>query len=76
MPLVPGGALMTLTLAGKMAFTAAYQLIYVVTAELFPTRYRSIAIGLSSFCAKIGGMFSPFINDILVLIILTFFQLN
>ncbi|XP_068202142.1 organic cation transporter protein-like [Palaemon carinicauda] len=62
---VPVGVLLFLSLAGKSAITAAFHLIYVFTAELFPTTYRSLAVGESSMIARMGSMISPYINDIL-----------
>ncbi|KAK4324538.1 hypothetical protein Pmani_004813 [Petrolisthes manimaculis] len=54
-----------LSLLGKMAITAAFHLVWLFTAELFPTYYRSIAIGDASVCGRIGSTISPYINDIL-----------
>ncbi|KAK3880066.1 hypothetical protein Pcinc_015405 [Petrolisthes cinctipes] len=54
-----------LSLLGKMAITAASHLVVLFTAELFPTYYRSIAIGEASLCGGIGSISSPYINDIL-----------
>nr|XP_053634384.1 organic cation transporter protein-like [Cherax quadricarinatus] len=50
---------------GKMAVTAAFQLAWMYTAELFPTKFRSLAVGQASFCARIGSTSSPYINDLL-----------
>ena len=60
---------MVLALTGKVAFTSGFQLIYVVTAEIYPTQYRSFAIGVASFCGRIGSILSPYINDLLVSLI-------
>ncbi|XP_066963443.1 solute carrier family 22 member 3-like isoform X2 [Macrobrachium rosenbergii] len=51
--------------AGKFMVTAAFHLAFVYTAELFPTKYRPLAVSQSSVCARIGSIFSPYINDIL-----------
>lgn len=51
--------------SGKVAITAAFQLVWMYTAELYPTMYRSLAVGLGSVFARIGAMCSPYINDIL-----------
>ncbi|XP_064108834.1 organic cation transporter protein-like isoform X1 [Macrobrachium nipponense] len=65
METVPVGVLMFLSLTGKSAITAAFHLSYVFTAELFPIKYRSLAVGESSMIARVGSMISPYINDIL-----------
>ncbi|XP_046742427.1 uncharacterized protein LOC124409078 [Diprion similis] len=49
-----------LFLIGKFAITAAFGILYVYTAELFPTAVRSCAVGLSSTMARIGAMIAPF----------------
>lgn len=62
---VPVGILMFLSLFGKLFITATFHLLFVYTAELFPTKYRSLAVGECSMMARVGSMISPFINDIL-----------
>lgn len=50
------------------ALSATFGMIYLYTAEIFPTVTRSTAVGLSSSFARIGGVIAPFIgslNDIL-----------
>ncbi|XP_042890135.1 organic cation transporter protein-like [Penaeus japonicus] len=64
-PTVPVGVTMFFSLCGKMAITAAFHLIWLFTAELFPTKYRSLAVGEASVCARVGSICSPYINDIL-----------
>ncbi|KAG0717879.1 Solute carrier family 22 member 21 [Chionoecetes opilio] len=51
--------------SGKVVITAAYQLVAIYTAELYPTKYRSLAMGMTGAFAMGGGMASPYINDIL-----------
>mmetsp|Transcript_12269 Transcript_12269/g.6113 ORF Transcript_12269/g.6113 Transcript_12269/m.6113 type:complete len:94 (-) Transcript_12269:23-304(-) len=36
-----------------------FTVIYLYTGEYYPTRVRTTAIGFSSTCARIGGIFSP-----------------
>lgn len=52
---------LTLSLIGKFGCSAAFSIIYVFSAELFPTVLRNNGIGLSSFFAHIGGMIAPYI---------------
>ncbi|ESO84074.1 hypothetical protein LOTGIDRAFT_108247 [Lottia gigantea] len=54
----------TLSMVGKLGASAGFAVIYVFSAELFPTVVRNSAMGVSSFCARIGGMVSPYIADL------------
>lgn len=64
---LPGSewAVVTFSQGGKVAITAAFQLAWMFTAELYPTSYRSFAVGMGSVFARLGAMASPYINDIL-----------
>ena len=44
------------TLIGKFGASACFAIIYVYTAELFPTIIRNSAIGSCSTIARVGGM--------------------
>nr|XP_045612558.1 organic cation transporter-like protein [Procambarus clarkii] len=59
------GVKIFLSLMGKMAITAAFQLIWVYTMEVFSTKHRSRALGAASMFCRIGSMCSPYINDIM-----------
>ncbi|GLG96483.1 GH14183 [Gryllus bimaculatus] len=54
--------IITLAMVGKLAVTASYGTIYIVTAEQFPTVIRNVALGASSTCARAGGITAPYIN--------------
>lgn len=49
----------TLSLIGKFGATACFTIVFVYTAEMFPTEIRSTAVGSSSTCARIGGILAP-----------------
>jgi OCT family organic cation transporter-like MFS transporter 4/5 len=57
----------TLAMLGKVGISAAYAIIYVWSAELYPTVIRNAGMGLSSTFANIGGMISPYLADIVSL---------
>lgn len=59
-------SVVVLSQAGKVAVTAAFQLIWAYTTELYPTRFRSLAVGQANLCARFGALLSPYINDIIV----------
>lgn len=50
-----------LSVIGKIGASTAFATIYLFSAELFPTVVRNSAMGVSSLCARIGGMISPYI---------------
>ncbi|XP_071818787.1 organic cation transporter protein-like isoform X2 [Apostichopus japonicus] len=46
---------------GKSAISATFGIIFVFTAELFPTPLRGVMLGLCSMTSRIGGMVCPLI---------------
>ena len=48
-------------LGGRFCISASFALLYVYSAELFPTVVRNAGMGISSLSARIGGMVAPFI---------------
>ncbi|XP_061193497.1 organic cation transporter protein-like isoform X1 [Saccostrea echinata] len=57
-----------LAMIGKIGAAAAFAVIYVWSAELYPTVVRNVAMGASSSCARIGGMASPYIADLSLIV--------
>ncbi|CAG5134164.1 unnamed protein product [Candidula unifasciata] len=55
---------MVLSLVGKFGASAGFAVIYIFTAELFPTAMRNSGIGISSLCARLGGILAPYIADV------------
>ncbi|MEQ2238469.1 hypothetical protein ILYODFUR_033396 [Ilyodon furcidens] len=51
-----------LAMVGKFGITASFAVIYVYTAEIFPTVVRQTGIGVSSMFARMGGVLAPIIN--------------
>uniref|UniRef100_A0A4W5N696 Si:dkey-166k12.1 n=1 Tax=Hucho hucho TaxID=62062 RepID=A0A4W5N696_9TELE len=51
-----------LAMVGKFGITASFAVIYVYTAEIFPTVLRQTGIGVSSMFARVGGVLAPLIN--------------
>ena len=52
---------------GKFGISAAFAVIYVWSAELFPTVVRNSGMGSSSMMARVGGMVCPYIADLVSL---------
>ncbi|XP_071526251.1 organic cation transporter protein-like isoform X2 [Panulirus ornatus] len=59
------GIVVFLAQTGKIAVTAAFELVWIFATELYPTEYRSLAMGEANIFAKLGSICSPYINDIL-----------
>ena len=53
-----------LAMLGKVGIAAAYGIIYVWSAELYPTVVRNAGVGISSTFANLGAMISSYIADI------------
>ena len=47
-----------LSLIGKFGASASFAIVYVYTAEMFPTVIRNQAVGTCSLVARIGGIIS------------------
>ncbi|KAK5849633.1 hypothetical protein PBY51_013953 [Eleginops maclovinus] len=47
---------------GKFAATTSFSIIYVYTAELYPTTLRQNGVGLNSMCARVAGILAPLIR--------------
>ncbi|XP_017595221.1 solute carrier family 22 member 16 isoform X3 [Corvus cornix cornix] len=47
-------------MAGKFSIGVAFGLIYLYTAELYPTVVRSLAVGSGSMMCRVGSVVAPF----------------
>ncbi|XP_069582238.1 solute carrier family 22 member 16 [Ranitomeya imitator] len=53
-------ATIVMSMAGKFSIGIAFGLIYLYTAELYPTVIRSLAVGSGSMMCRIGSVVAPF----------------
>lgn len=53
-----------LEMLGKFAVTAGSSLLYVYTAELYPTVLRNTATGACSLLSRVGGSVAPFLFNL------------
>lgn len=54
----------TLAMVGKFCITASYAVIYVYSAEVYPTVVRTVGMGSSSLWSKIGSIIAPFTREL------------
>ena len=53
---------------GKLGVTAGFAIIYIWSAELFPTVVRTSMMGVSSMLSRIGSISAPYISDMVRLL--------
>ncbi|KAK6170919.1 hypothetical protein SNE40_019202 [Patella caerulea] len=58
----------TLSMIGKLGASGAFAIIYIFSGELFPTVLRHSALGVSATFSRLGGMVSPYIADLGLLV--------
>ncbi|XP_030359796.1 solute carrier family 22 member 5-like isoform X3 [Strigops habroptila] len=49
-----------LVMLGKFGITSAFAIVYVYTAELYPTVVRNMGVGASSMASRLGSILSPY----------------
>ncbi|KAJ3589477.1 hypothetical protein NHX12_010322 [Muraenolepis orangiensis] len=55
------GLTVAMVLIGKFGFTMAFSVVYIYTAEIYPTVVRNIGIGMCSSAARIGSITAPYV---------------
>ncbi|XP_004696658.1 solute carrier family 22 member 4 [Echinops telfairi] len=49
-----------LVMLGKFGITSAFSMLYVFTAELYPTMVRNMAVGITSMASRVGSIIAPY----------------
>ncbi|KAJ8394403.1 hypothetical protein AAFF_G00046140 [Aldrovandia affinis] len=55
------GLAIFLVMVGKFGFTAFYAVVYVYTAEVFPTVLRNVGFGVCSSAGRLGSILVPYV---------------
>ena len=53
-----------IALFGKLCITFSFGVLYLYTAEIYPTELRISGIGSCSFVGRIGGMVAPWLGEL------------
>lgn len=48
-------------MTGKFGFTMAFSIVYIYTAEIYPTVLRNVGMGMCSSAARIGSIIAPYV---------------
>ncbi|XP_038628036.1 solute carrier family 22 member 4-like [Tachyglossus aculeatus] len=51
---------LVLAMLGKFGITSAFSMLYVFTAELYPTIVRNMAVGATSMASRVGSIIAPY----------------
>ncbi|GFR29170.1 organic cation transporter protein [Trichonephila clavata] len=53
-----------LSLLGKFSITCSFCIVYIFTAEIFPTVVRNVGLGAASISGQMGSITAPFVREL------------
>jgi len=59
--IMPESMTTLLALCGKLCIAAAFNVVYIISSEIFATTIRNSALGLASALARVGAIMAPFV---------------
>lgn len=54
--------IVTFAMIGKFFISSSFSIVYIFSAELFPTVLRTTGVGSSSMCARFGSISAPYLS--------------
>ena len=57
-----------LSMIGRFCISGSFGIVYVFSAELFPTVLRNTGIGAGSMHARVGGLIAPFVTELVSIV--------
>merc|ERR1711998_745350 len=60
-----GTAQAVMLFGSRATANCAFTIIYIGTAELYPTIYRTTGLGSASAMARVGGFAAPYISQVM-----------
>ena len=51
----------------KFCMSISYYIIYIYSAEIYPTLVRQVGVGCNSSLARIGSCIAPFVKELVII---------
>ena len=58
------GAVLAFAMIGKFCITSSFGIIYIYSAEIYPTVLRQVGVGSCSVAGRVGSIMAPFVKEL------------